>query len=378
MGYYYNPVHVHFQPGAAGDLFNIIRLPYKPDQILLLTRGGTFSGSCPHMDLLAQMKHRQLTNLVFEQSNPDITDLFRFLNRLNGRRHDLVIAIGGGSVLDMGKMLALFNGAVFTGIEQLRACIRDKRYSDAAAACKWIGMPTTAGTGSEVTPWATLWDGELGVKYSIHDSLMFAHAAVIDPELTTDLPLRVTVSTALDALCHATEAYWAKASNEISQSLALTAISTIIGNIGKAANASRDPGVRSSLALGSLLAGLAFSNTRTTACHSISYPLTLTYGIDHGIAAALTLSKVMRANAHHIPEVRKLYQAYGADSPDNVEDIISAVFQKYKIPSRLRDYKITEKNIEAIAGNAFTKGRMDNNPAALDKADVSGILHSIL
>ena len=120
--------------------------------------------------------------------------------------------------------------------------------------------------------------------------------------LQLTLPNRLTASTALDALCHATEAYWSKNSNEISRVYSLEAIKRIVNNLEKVLNHPNEIALRNEIALGSLYAGLAFSNTRTTACHSISYPLTLELGIVHGIAASLTLAKVMEFNFESIIE----------------------------------------------------------------------------
>lgn len=126
-----------------------------------------------------------------------------------------------------------------------------------------------------MTCWATIWDRSKGMKLSIESDKLYAHKAIIDSTLTTSLPKRLKASTALDALCHATEAYWSKNSNELSRVYSLEAIKRIVGSLEKVLDCPNDLTLRNEIALGSLYAGLAFSNTHTTACHSISYPLIL-------------------------------------------------------------------------------------------------------
>ena len=126
-----------------------------------------------------------------------------------------------------------------------------------------------------------------------------------------------------------------------------------------------------------MYAGLAFSNTRTTACHSISYPLTLELGIDHGVAASLTLAKVMELNLESIIEKEALFHAFGVSSCNEIQEFIEHIHHMSGFSSKLRDYQANSEIIESIAENAFTKGRMDNNPIALTKKDVTQILMSI-
>ena len=253
----------------------------------------------------------------------------------------------------------------------------NKSYVENQHIVPWIGVPTTSGTGSEVTCWATIWDRARGVKLSIDSKNLYANTAIIDATLTLTLPNKLTASTALDALCHATEAYWSKNSNEISRVYSLEAIKRIVNNLEKVLDQPKEIQLRNELALGSLYAGLAFSNTRTTACHSISYPLTLALGIDHGIAASFTLAKVMELNLEAIIEKDQLFQAFGVNHLEEIQQFIERFYHLSGFQSKLKDYNANPEIIESIAENAFTKGRMDNNPIALTKKDVTQILMSI-
>ena len=210
-----------------------------------------------------------------------------------GKDFRLVVAVGGGSTLDVGKCLARLMGETVADVDALRARVAGKAWG--ACACRWIGVPTTAGTGSEVTCWATVWDPEREAKLSLDTPTNYAFAAVADPALTRSMPVGLAVSSALDAVAHATESHWARATNAVSRALAVAAIRTVMTHIdGLFAG---DEAARAAMTEGATLAGLAFSGTHTTACHSLSDPLTLRYGIPHGVAVALLLAPVMRLNA---------------------------------------------------------------------------------
>ncbi|WP_121641298.1 phosphonoacetaldehyde reductase [Virgibacillus sp. Bac330] len=376
MGSYYNAVKVNI--GSIEVVENILNdLEPKPSKVLLLTRGGDFSKSQAMHILSKCLGGFEVEKLELEISNPDVEDLYSYFQQVKAFNYQCIVGIGGGSVLDLAKSLAALKGMEIDSIADLRTVIEEKVYKTNQNIIPWVGIPTTSGTGSEVTCWATIWDRANSVKLSIDSESIYANTAIIDPSLTRSLPTRLTASTALDALCHATESYWSKNSNEISRVYALEAIKRIVLNIEKVVNQPNDITVRKEIALGSLYAGLAFSNTRTTASHSISYPLTLELGIDHGIAASLTLAKVMELNFEAITEKDKLLHAFGVKNCQEVQTFIEHIHRISGFSSRLKDYNANLEIIDVIASNAFTKGRMDNNPIAFTKHDVTNILMSI-
>jgi phosphonate metabolism-associated iron-containing alcohol dehydrogenase len=376
MGNYYNPVKIKID--SLKVIENVLNnLNPQVGKIVLLTRGGDFSESQAGQTLYKCLEGFEVKQLEVEISNPDVEDLFHYFQQINHFDYQCIVGIGGGSVLDLSKSLSALKNMEIDSTSALRSVIEQKIYKENPNIVPWIGIPTTSGTGSEVTCWATIWDRANGVKMSVDCEKLYAHTAIIDPTLTTSLPKSLTASTALDALCHATEAYWSNNSNEISRVYSLEAIKRIVNNFEKVLNHPNDIALRKEIALGSLYAGLAFSNTRTTACHSISYPLTLELGMVHGIAASITLAKVMKINFDSIIENDKLLQAFGVSSCSEIQELIEHFHQLSGFSSKLRDYKANEKIIETIAGNAFTKGRMDNNPVALTKEDVTQILMSI-
>jgi alcohol dehydrogenase class IV len=376
MGNYYNPVKVLIDRiDVIESVLNDLNPQVK--NIVLLTRGGDFSHSQSGQTISECIEKFEVKKIEVEISNPDIEDLFSLYTQIKNFDYQCIIGIGGGSVLDLSKSLSALKNMEIDSTSTLRTVIENKSYVENQHIVPWIGVPTTSGTGSEVTCWATIWDRARGVKLSIDSKNLYANTAIIDAALMLTLPNELTASTALDALCHATEAYWSKNSNEISRVYSLEAIKRIVNNLEKALDQPKEIQLRNELALGSLYAGLAFSNTRTTACHSISYPLTLALGIDHGVAASLTLARVMELNLEAIIEKDQLFQAFGVNHLEEIQQFIERIYRLSGFQSKLKDYNANPEIIESIAENAFTKGRMDNNPIALTKKDVTQILMSI-
>lgn len=376
MSRFYNPVKIVVNPIDEIERV-LIDLGSQMKNIVLLTRGGDFLDSPSAQTLMECLEKFNVTHLQVDIANPDIDDLFDYHTEIKDVDFQCIIGVGGGTILDLSKSLSALKHMEIETTDHLRLVIEQKSYAENEKIVPWIGIPTTSGTGSEVTYWATIWDQSRGIKLSIESEKLYAHTAIIDATLTTSLPQKITASTGLDALCHATEAYWSKNSNELSRVYALEAIKRIVGSLEKVLDRPYDLTLRHELALGSLYAGLAFSNTRTTACHSISYPLTLHLGIAHGVATSLTLAPVMALNLETIIEKEQLFAAFGVTNCDGVRQFIHLIYEKAGFASTLKEYHASPVIIEKIVENAFAKGRMDNNPVALTEEDVTSILMSI-
>ncbi|WP_431030316.1 phosphonoacetaldehyde reductase [Lysinibacillus sp. LZ02] len=376
MGTFFNPVTIHVEKLTV--LQQVLdKMPLKAAKVLLLTRGGNFNDSSESAELKSCLQHYEVQQVDIEISNPTVDDLFALFNQTKEFDFDCIVGIGGGSVLDLSKSLAAIKGMLIESSEQLLTIIEQKDYVNNEQTTPWIGIPTTSGTGSELTCWATIWHKKQGIKLSIDHPSLYAYAAIIDYTLTASLPISITVSTALDALCHATEAYWSRKSNDISRVYAKEAIKRITQHLELLIETPNHLQYRREIALASMYAGLAFSNTRTTACHSISYPLTMELGVSHGVAASLTLAKVLAINFESIPEKQQLLEAFGHRTFDEIQQWIESVQERAGFATRLVQYKGTHESIDRIVENAFTKGRMDNNPVVLTETDVKNILISI-
>jgi len=203
----------------------------------------------------------------------------------------LIVALGGGSVIDAAKVVAMGG----RGFEAVKGYLQDGSGEDALTAVPIVAVPTTAGTGSEVTSWATVWDTDSARKYSLSHRSLYPTDALIDPELMLGMPRGLTVSTALDALSHALESIWNVNGNPVSTNHAVNAATEILDGLPGLVEDLGNLELRVRIARAATFAGLAFSNTRTALAHSISYPITLHHGTPHGLACSFSLPMVMRS-----------------------------------------------------------------------------------
>lgn len=369
----FSPVEIHIckRQDALTHIEHLIT-----DTQLLVVFAGT--AMLERLNLLNWLKILQedvpCLHISHIPNNPTILDIERNLLALNGRCPEHILAIGGGSCIDMAKAISAFSHKQRDGVVSsslIRKLLKNKDYVSSATPADIIAVPTTAGTGSEVTKWATIWDmGEME-KHSIESVEIFPKAAFIVPEFTMHMSSSLTLSTGLDALCHAMEAFWARNRTPLSQALAVSALSEIRCNIADVLENPTIISSREGMCKGSLLAGLAFSITRTTACHSISYPLTMRYGIPHGFAAATTLAAVAEKNSTAVVEIHDFLQPFGGIQGfsvwiKNISDPIQ--------PLTLSKFGVNAKDIPHIAINSFTQGRMDNNPVAFTMKDIELLL----
>ena len=229
MNRWHNPVRLVQGPNALEALPGLVAEAVPGGERVLLVVWGEGALAHPAFEALRRDLGERLETLVFPHSNPTLAQLFEAHAALRGKGIGLVVAVGGGSTLDIGKCLARLMGEDIADTDALRERVTSKDWG--APQCRWIGVPTTAGTGSEVTCWATVWDLEREAKRSLDTPTNYAFAAVADPALTRTMPVGLSVSSALDAVAHATESYWAKSTNAESRALALAAIGRIMGAI---------------------------------------------------------------------------------------------------------------------------------------------------
>lgn len=309
-------------------------------------------------------------------TNPTQRYIVNAMQQIGNNNIDIIIALGGGSSIDLAKGISAFhnikNNNSYT-VEEITYSIKNKRYKNNEFV-NIIAVPTTAGTGSELTQWATIWDENKTCKLSIDDHMLKPKLALIVPELTLSMSAKMTLSTGLDAMCQAIESYWSKYTTPVVQEIAYRAVELVMQNLMIAIKQPQNTNVREKLCRASVLAGLAFSQTRTTACHSISYPLTLFYNVPHGLAASITLDAVARINKGHFPNDNELFNLFNKFG--GIMNWIDKACGDV-INLRLSTFGITENNIPFIVDNAVSCGRMDNNPVNLSREDLVSILKSV-
>ena len=370
MNVFYNPVRTYAGEGSLSQLKNILHeMNPALRRVLLLV----WNESVMEHDVFHLTDTYEVCEEVFTASNPTVAQLFKVYQRTKQFSPEVVIAVGGGSTMDVGKSLCCMYGNDFVDEDEVRNWIKAK--DDTKPTVKWIGVATTAGTGSEVTCWATIWDPEKNAKLSMENHANYAYAAIADPCMTKGMPLKLAVSSALDACAHAVESYWANHTNAVSRGLALQAIRIVMRNIDEMLNGNEE--ARQAMSVGSLMAGLAFSNTKTTACHSISYPLTMHYGIPHGAAVSMLMGPVMKMNSAVTEDVEDLYDALGVKDGDELGTKIKGLLERSGQPSTLSAWGVKKEDLGDLASAGMTKGRADNNPVDLNSEMIKTILENI-
>lgn len=283
---YYNPVAVHF---GAGVLNRVAERIGQRNWLLVTHADMPFA---PMRERIIASTHAPLAIVDAITPNPSLNMLQGLCGLLHPKADEIevIVALGGGSVIDTAKFLAA-GRCDYRSV----ACYLDGQASLGGQSLPVIAIPTTAGTGSELTKWATIWDPEQERKLSLNRDDLYAEAAFIDPDLTASLPWPLTVASGLDALSHALESIWNRNANPTTRLFAIAAARDVLGALPRLRANINDPDARSLLSRGAMNAGLAFSNTQTALAHNISYPITLRHGIAHGIACSFSLPEVMAA-----------------------------------------------------------------------------------
>ncbi len=310
---------------------------------------------------LAQLLGERLVYVIEDvQPNPDVAQLRATYERFwqQAGDCDVVVAVGGGSAIDTAK--ALIVGTESGHFDELLALLASGQPFVPARCKTLIAVPTTAGTGSEVTPWATIWDARSQKKYSLHLECTWPRIAIIDPQLMLTVPASVTVSTGLDALSHALESIWNVNANPISDTFAVAAIEDILQCLPLLRHDLANQELRSRMALAALKAGLAFSNTKTALAHSISYEMTLRHGLPHGIACSFTLPLVLGlAWGHDATRDRTLQRVFGPDL-DQAQRQLREFLHELGVKTEFADYGVTAADSQAMVTFALQGARGKN------------------
>ena len=294
--------------------------------------------------------------------NPSLQYLQQEVDQLKGAPFDTVLAFGGGSALDAAKVinLMLSNECRQYSISEL---IKSPSLYDKAKLKPLYAMPTTSGTGSEVTPFATIWDLTEKKKFSLSGDLIFPTTAFIDSDLTVDIPRMTAISTGLDVLSHALESIWNKNANPITFSYASHALKLCFQALPDIAVDNYGTKTRKQMSEASLFAGLAISHTRTALSHSISYPITSHFGVPHGFACAFTLVAVMRLNlmAEDGRFSRLSRELCGDSDPLNLYYLVQNICRLLEVSKENKKYIPNQESLLALEAEMYAPGRFENN-----------------
>lgn len=334
---YANPVSITFGEGAVASIGE--KLNGRPYCLL------TYNDH-PYFDELADQVSRQAGRPAVVvrdvEPNPSFVGL-RVACRSFGaaaQAPGAIVALGGGSVIDTAKVLASSGG----DFARVQAYLEGRGGAETLLDLPIIAVPTTSGTGSEVTCWATVWDTEAKKKYSLARPNLYPEHAILDPELTLRVPRALTLSTGLDALSHALESIWNVNANPVSANHAVFAAGEMLAALPQLLDRLDALSLRARAARASLSAGLAFSNTKTALAHSLSYYLTLHHGTVHGIACSFSLPAVMRGVIGRDAACDAALKRIFGDDLRHGADRLEAFLTDLGVSTRATDYGVTRED----------------------------------
>lgn len=359
---------------GEGRLTELPGLLTTRDVLLVTTPGSTRRRVTARLQEL--LSSHEVTVLDTVEANPTLESIERATARFGGDFEGTIIGLGGGSALDTAKVLSVTLPSFSDGFS-LRAHFVAKSNLPLADALPVIAIPTTAGTGSEVTPFATVWDLESAAKYSLSTPTLFPRIALLDPSLTLEAPRDITVVTGLDAISQAFESIWNKRSNPITIGFAQRALELALPGLPALLDSPRDATLRARMMEASLLAGLAISHTRTALAHSMSYPLTARYLLPHGLACSFTLPAVLDYNmSADDGRLAEAARRLSCDSVETLRKMLVALLAKVKMDEMLAGHGVTCERLGRVIPEMITPGRADNNLRTANIDDVKAILNA--
>jgi len=288
---------------------------------------------------------------------------------------DCVVGLGGGSSMDVSKIVSCLVTNPGSIYDYYSGGTRRLSPRETQLLC----IPTTAGTGSEVTNVGVFTSRKTHVKMPFVSDEFWPDCAMIDPELTYTLPPAVTASTGMDAFCHAIEAYWNKESLPICDMLSMGALKLILENIKTAYDEPANSKARGAMVTASLVAGISFSQTRTTGIHAVSFPLTTEFGASHGTACSITLPAFLRVTKEGAADKMLTLARYlGFRDIDAMADAVEALMRSMNMPVRLSELGVKESDLPHIAQVGLTAAIIQLTPAAMNQQTVEKLLRSIL
>jgi len=306
---------------------------------------------------------------------------------------DCIVALGGGSPMDAAKIMWVLYEHPSADFHDLAMRFMDIRkrispFPKMGAKANFVAIPTTAGTGSEVTPFAVITDETTGIKYPLADYELLPNIAIVDADLMMNMPKGLTAASGIDALVHALEAYVSMLATDYTDGLALTAIKNVFVHLPTAYTDGSNAEAREKMASASTIAGMAFANAFLGVCHSMAHKLGGTFGLPHGVANALLINEVIRFNATDSPKKMGAFSQYkypastkryaeiaafvglqGQTDEDKVEALIAKIDELKEslgIKKSIREYEILEAdflaNLDEMVEQAFDDQCTGANP----------------
>ncbi len=373
----YMPTRVECGVGFAKKTGEFVK-EFVEKKVFIVTDKGV-KGAGLLTGIEQSLEHAQIKYDLFDEvePNPSAEVIQKGIDALKSSGCDVVLAVGGGSSIDTAKAVAAMatNEGEILDYEGV-GLLPNK-------TLPLIAIPTTAGTGSEVTASTIVTNKKTLFKAAIISPYLFPTLAILDPELTINCPQSITAATGMDALTHAIESYTSKTATPISQALALHAMKLIAQNIKKAYFSATDIKSREQMLIASMMAGYAFSQSRLGNVHAISHSFGGVFNIPHGIANATLLPFVMKFNLPACPELMKdIAIALGEDvaglsDEEAGEKALEAVIKLNKalnIPDNIKELGVTLDRLPQLVADSMRSGNVHVNPRLTRDHDIQAII----
>ena len=367
------PTRVVFGAGAVARLPELLAEVAGPGAgVFLVTGAKSLKASGGHARLLERLGRSRVT--VFDQvppfPSPGVPD--RAAAALRGSGAGVVVAVGGGSALDVAKLAAVL--AVHEGTARE---FGERRREFVRAGVPVVAAPTTSGSSSEVTPFAALWDTAAKRSFHVATPRLFPAVALVDPELALGMGRELAAVTGTDAFTSAFESYWSREASPLSDALNLEVIRLYAAHLERSCR-DADPGARAACALAATISGIAYSNSRPNVCHAVSSPLTLFWGVAHGQAVGITLPAFLRWNAPAIgPKLPALWGALGVGGLDAAAERLTAILAGCGLATRLGGLGVGAGDVDTLVEHMRWE-RTAVLPRPLDRDAARAIFQDLL
>ena len=365
------PTRIQFGWGRAAEAPAVIAKT-GARRVFVMAGKSYLAGHGGPAALKAWLAPAEVALFADTEENPSIATVDKATRLCREAGAEAVLAIGGGSVLDAAKVVSLLQrneGSVRDYLDGTRKVSKKGLFT--------VAMPTTSGTGSEVTPYSVITNPEKNAKPAINCPENFPDVAIVDPELTLSMPTEVAVSTGLDALDQAIEGFWSKRANDMSRAMSARAIVTAWRNLERAC-VDKDKAAVTAMASASLVCGVQMAMVGNTAIHPLSYPITLDHGVRHGLACALFLPAFLRFNAPVLDgDFKDLLSVLGFASAEKFADALEALMGRLGAPTRLGAVGVTIDELPMIAKRGIG-GSTPANPREVGEAEIIEICRGMM
>lgn len=349
---------------------------------VMIVTGRSSSKKTGSLDkVINSLKTEKLEYIVFDkvESDPSVDTVDLGTSIAKVERVDVIVALGGGSPLDAAKGISIM-------VTNQGSIVNYEKKEPKIPGLPVIAVPTTAGTGSEVSKFIVITDTKRKIKMLIGGEALIPKAAILDGDLTVMVPPEVTAATGMDALTHAIEAYISKKAQPATNVQSLSAINLISNNLAKAVQNGENMEARNNMLFAQMQAGLAFSNASVALVHAMSRPLGAYFGVPHGLANAILLPRVMEYNRAACPEKFKIIAETMGENTEGLSlreasklavKAVKELYAETGLPTKLRAVGVKQEMIETLAKDAIKSGSALVNPRKASLEDLVEIYKSI-